>query len=439
MDGRPRSRPRPRPPRSPWYRRPLRCGFAPPARSFWARPSPFWPTWRGACVLAGPDIDTDAYAHHMIARGILADPARPGDPLGVAAALSLLASPARGPRRDHERRPLGQRRLRGGGAGRPFCLRPSHGAARAAGRGVDVERTRGALRGALRGRVPHRDADGDDGAARTALRAPHAGRRDHLPGAALPELRRDARGRGAPPLRGVGIALDDRAVSSSPSRSGEPFAVRRRCASRSASSWCSPCRRSSSARGPCSAGRSTGDGSAFSGRPVSSPTARRTSRAPSTGGCSSSSATSSIIPSPCRCGSSARWRSSSPSASCAPSASKGARFVLVLTACLAFVSFSWVMRSSLGLDRHFVEVVPLYATFAAQGAAAIADGVAALAARVRVDAGAGDGTRPRARRGSGRGGARVRRPRGGAVRSGWATGAGRSSAAGPIAWPSAPI
>src|SRR5579863_9341390 len=30
--------------------------------------------WRGVCVLAGPDIDTDAYAHHMIARAILADP-----------------------------------------------------------------------------------------------------------------------------------------------------------------------------------------------------------------------------------------------------------------------------------------------------------------------------------------------------------------------------
>src|SRR5580693_10573542 len=30
--------------------------------------------WRGACVLAGPDVDTDAYAHHMIARAILADP-----------------------------------------------------------------------------------------------------------------------------------------------------------------------------------------------------------------------------------------------------------------------------------------------------------------------------------------------------------------------------
>ena len=30
--------------------------------------------WRVVCVLAGPDVDTDAYAHHMIARAILADP-----------------------------------------------------------------------------------------------------------------------------------------------------------------------------------------------------------------------------------------------------------------------------------------------------------------------------------------------------------------------------
>src|ERR1700760_3886639 len=29
---------------------------------------------RIACVAAGPDVDTDAYAHHMIARAILADP-----------------------------------------------------------------------------------------------------------------------------------------------------------------------------------------------------------------------------------------------------------------------------------------------------------------------------------------------------------------------------
>ncbi len=30
--------------------------------------------WRAWCVVSGPDIDTDAYAHHMIARAILADP-----------------------------------------------------------------------------------------------------------------------------------------------------------------------------------------------------------------------------------------------------------------------------------------------------------------------------------------------------------------------------
>lgn len=55
---------------------------------------------------------------------------------------------------------------------------------------------------------------------------------------------------------------------------------------------------------------------------------------------------------------------------------QGARFVLVLGAVLGFVSLTWVQRSSLGLDRHFVAVVPLYATFAAQGVAAIADAFA---------------------------------------------------------------
>ncbi len=52
---------------------------------------------------------------------------------------------------------------------------------------------------------------------------------------------------------------------------------------------------------------------------------------------------------------------------------QGARFVLVLAAVLGFVSLTWANHSSLGLDRHFVAVVPLYATFAAQGVAAIAD------------------------------------------------------------------
>ncbi len=52
---------------------------------------------------------------------------------------------------------------------------------------------------------------------------------------------------------------------------------------------------------------------------------------------------------------------------------QGARFVLVLAACLGFVSLTWMNRSSLGLDRHFVAIVALYATFAAQGVAAIAE------------------------------------------------------------------
>jgi hypothetical protein len=60
---------------------------------------------------------------------------------------------------------------------------------------------------------------------------------------------------------------------------------------------------------------------------------------------------------------------------------QGARFVLVLAACLGFVTLSWMKRAMLGLDRHFVCIVPLYATFAAQGAAVIADGAASVVGR----------------------------------------------------------
>jgi hypothetical protein len=60
---------------------------------------------------------------------------------------------------------------------------------------------------------------------------------------------------------------------------------------------------------------------------------------------------------------------------------QGVRFVLVLASTLGFISLTWVMRSSLGLDRHFVVVVPLYATFAAQGVAVVADSVARIARR----------------------------------------------------------
>jgi hypothetical protein len=66
---------------------------------------------------------------------------------------------------------------------------------------------------------------------------------------------------------------------------------------------------------------------------------------------------------------------------------QGARFVLVLAACLGFVSLSWITRSSLGLDRHFVCIVPLYATFAAQGAVTVGDAIARWTRR----AGAGRG------------------------------------------------
>ncbi len=58
---------------------------------------------------------------------------------------------------------------------------------------------------------------------------------------------------------------------------------------------------------------------------------------------------------------------------------QGARFTIVLAACLAFVSVTWSMHASLGLDRHFVVVIPLYATCAAQGLAAIAEGATKLA------------------------------------------------------------
>jgi hypothetical protein len=63
---------------------------------------------------------------------------------------------------------------------------------------------------------------------------------------------------------------------------------------------------------------------------------------------------------------------------------QGVRFVLVLAACLGFVSLTWVTRSSLGLDRHFVCVVPLYAAFSAQGAAVIADAIARWTRRATV-------------------------------------------------------
>ena len=68
---------------------------------------------------------------------------------------------------------------------------------------------------------------------------------------------------------------------------------------------------------------------------------------------------------------------------------QGHRFVLVLASALGFITLTWVMRSSLGLDRHFVVVVALYATFAAQGVAVIAGWAGWLAKRLGAPAATG--------------------------------------------------
>jgi hypothetical protein len=59
---------------------------------------------------------------------------------------------------------------------------------------------------------------------------------------------------------------------------------------------------------------------------------------------------------------------------------QGVMFVLWFGACLAFVTFSWVMRSSLGLFRHFVVLIPLYATLAANGVVTLGE-LAVMAVR----------------------------------------------------------
>jgi len=53
----------------------------------------------------------------------------------------------------------------------------------------------------------------------------------------------------------------------------------------------------------------------------------------------------------------------------------GVRFSFVYLALLGFVTLTWLMRSSLGLDRHFVVLVPLYATWMANGVVAIGETV----------------------------------------------------------------
>ncbi|MBL8717083.1 MAG: hypothetical protein JNL79_13865, partial [Myxococcales bacterium] len=52
---------------------------------------------------------------------------------------------------------------------------------------------------------------------------------------------------------------------------------------------------------------------------------------------------------------------------------EGLAFMGPLSAVLAFITYAWLQRGSLGLTRHFVAVVPLYATAAAHGMMVIAE------------------------------------------------------------------
>ena len=52
---------------------------------------------------------------------------------------------------------------------------------------------------------------------------------------------------------------------------------------------------------------------------------------------------------------------------------QGPLFVLVYAACLGFLTLTWIMRSSLGLERHFVALVPFYAIAAGNGLAQVID------------------------------------------------------------------
>jgi hypothetical protein len=52
---------------------------------------------------------------------------------------------------------------------------------------------------------------------------------------------------------------------------------------------------------------------------------------------------------------------------------QGILFVLAFGACLGFVTLTWITRSSLGLDRHFVVMLPLYAALIANGVVQIGE------------------------------------------------------------------
>ena len=73
------------------------------------------------------------------------------------------------------------------------------------------------------------------------------------------------------------------------------------------------------------------------------------------------------------------WRAMGPAVLLVPiglvrtARTQGPLFFLSYLACLAFLTLTWVMRSSLGLDRHFVVMLPCYATLAANGLAQIVE------------------------------------------------------------------
>jgi hypothetical protein len=60
----------------------------------------------------------------------------------------------------------------------------------------------------------------------------------------------------------------------------------------------------------------------------------------------------------------------------------GPWFFCASLGCLGFITLSWITRSSLGLDRHFFVVVPLYATLIAHGIEAIVQWVNLLVRQV---------------------------------------------------------
>ena len=362
-------------------------------------------------------------------------PARPRRALGVAAALSLPAGAARRARRDDERRALGQRRALGRAAG--ACSSRTCAARRGAATSRDGrrERDRRCVAALHRRGVPHRDADGHDGPARAALRAARrsASRSRSSDGATAPRRR----------CSGAAVMLRYEAWAIARDRR-RALALGRAAAAEAAHAAAAPASRR--------AGAGATRGSSWS-LPVALILVWAALRRPVDGrwfgflGQTHEFASQAVddarrLPGPRR--PRARRpllsRSSSPCASSGPPLplaafgvartvrQQGPRFVLVLAACLGFVSLTWVMRSSLGLDRHFV----------VRRAALRHASPRRACARSPTAGAMGEPARERAsRRASPR--APSRRPRsvasaGGARRRcstcGWASGAARSSADG---------